>query len=283
MAFLKYGRAMVAKPVTSIETWQNKTASKKEAANSFIDLREFPPDEYIFTQATIMGSVDLEKNGYYIKEGFEPLVNMNGDCWTNKVTSATHGTFRGAYNFLNHIQIPEQSKGTILDSAPRLVKLANGGSSVYVDILVATALKHHDLCQQIKSGSMHSLSLGAIVKYSTCSKCGKLSKTGSDYCSHLLNERRHPFTDEYGKTRIIAEICGSDSDPESNIFIEASWVPDPAFYGAVRRHQLISDTALLPNKNSQILNVQRNSSVSLIESSSVDSNYMARVARIARK
>lgn len=234
MAITKTAYALVTKPVVHLNP-KNKTASSHQA-NSYIDLCDFPVKDYLLTQATIMGSVSLEDNGYYIKTGYEPLVNLNGDCWTNEIVLATYHTYRGAYNFFNHVQIPEESKGTVLDAAVKPVILKNGAVSIYVDVLVATSRKHASLCKEIEMGMINTLSLGAIVEESRCSKCGKTSFTGNDYCKHLIYERREPFQDEFGKTRIIAEICGNPAKPSTNRFIEVSWVGDPAFPGAVKRN-----------------------------------------------
>ena len=281
MAFIKYGSAVLTRPLIPLETWvSNKVASKKENISSYIDLGDYPKDRFLFSQATIMGSVDLENNGFHIKQGYEPLVNMNGDCWTNKVTMTSHHTYRGAYNFLNHVQIPEQSKGTVLDSVPRLVKLANGLPSVYVDILVATDRKHASLCTDIENGALNAMSLGAIVKFSMCSKCGKVCRTGSDYCSHLLNERRGVFTDDKGNRRIIAEICGREDIPDSNIFIEASWVYEPAFYGAVKRNLVVPGVYAEPNTNAAITKVKKSA---MIEPTEDMDMYMASVKAARRK
>lgn len=264
MAFIKHGSAVLTRQIMPIETWcESKVAHATDSKpESYLDLTDFPVDRFLFSQATIMGSVALDRNGYYIKAGYEPLVNMNGDCWTNEVTLKTHNTYRGAYNFLNHIQIPEQSKGTILDSVPYISKTANGLPSVYVDILVATDKKHASLCSDISDGRLNTMSLGSIVKISTCSKCGKTCRTGSDYCTHLLNERRGMFEDEHGTRRIIAEICGREDVSDSNVFIEASWVYEPAFYGAVKKHQVTPVTNFIdPSNKEAVLSVSKSAAL----------------------
>ncbi len=280
MAFVKYGKAVITKPVTSLPGWETKKAGFEADPKSFIDISEYPVDKFLFTQATILGSVDLESNGYYIKPGYESLVNMNGDCWTNKVSMATHGTFRGAYNFLNHVQIPEQSKGTVIDTAPRRIIFPDGRESVYVDILVATARKHASLCSDIERGALNTMSLGAIVKFSVCSKCGKVAKTGNDYCRHLLDERRGMFSDSNGQRRIIAEICGREDVDDSNIFIEASWVYEPAFYGAVRSRTLSPSLDKEPKQGMTIVSVNKRAN---LEDSVSSSDFYYSSIRTARK
>lgn len=236
MAFIKYGSAVITRPVVSLQKWaQIKTAHVTQQPTTYIDLADYPVDRFLFSQATIMGAAEVEPNGYYIKKGYEQMVNMNGDCWPTQVVLDTHHTYRGAYNFLEHVQIPEQSKGTILDSLVKRATMTNGQPALFVDILVATDRKHHDLCRDIAENRMNTMSLGAIVKYSRCSRCGREVRSGSDYCDHLRNERRGVFTDENGYRRIIAEVCGREGDISSNTFIEGSWVAIPAYAGAVKR------------------------------------------------
>lgn len=57
-----------------------------------------------------------------------------------------------------HVQVEDLSKGRIIDAVARDI-----GSSVYVDILVATHKKHTDLIRKIKSGEMNTLSMGCFL------------------------------------------------------------------------------------------------------------------------
>ena len=283
MAFKKYSNALITRPVTTLNSWV-KTASHNKGvkASAFINLKDFPMDKFLFTQATIMGSVALDTNGFYIKKGSESLVNMNGDCWPNEVTALTYNTFVGAYNFLNHVQIPSESKGVVLDAAPRLVILKNGAKSLYVDILVATDLRHASLCKEIELGIMNTLSLGAIVEESRCSYCGHTSKTGSDLCKHLIYERRGVFTDECGDSRIIAEICGNKNDAGSNRFIEASWVSDPAFPGAVKRHKIAPSFFERPDGSVAIVDISPKDERSLLAGNAVANKTAKRAEEIIK-
>jgi intein/homing endonuclease len=58
----------------------------------------------------------------------------------------------------------------------------------------------------------------------------------------------NPFADENGVQHPIAELIGHVSVPNSNQFIEASWVKNPAFRGAVRRNFLNADTVAIASK-----------------------------------
>lgn len=79
-----------------------------------------------------------------------------------------------------------------------------------------------------------------------CSKCGRIFHDDEDSCEHIQDELLTNFKDENGIIRIVAELCGSShwdqrlgqwvGNPDSNKFIEASWVQNPAYVGAVINH-----------------------------------------------
>jgi hypothetical protein len=187
MAFMKYARAHVMYPRTTGAAWQGirkqasstATASKNLVAQAGEILGEtFSPDRYLLTHCSIVASVDVdpvpnvklgsEKVGsrtitrkwadYYIKPECAQFVNNNGDCWSREVLMKSYRTFIGAYNFLEHVQIEEQSKGRIIDAVIRDV-----GPSLYVDILVATDRKHAQLVSDIESGKLGTLSMGCFL------------------------------------------------------------------------------------------------------------------------
>jgi len=140
-----------------------------------------------------------------------------------------------------HIQIPELSKGFILDAIARDI-----GPSVYIDILVATDKKHDALVQDILSGKMNSLSMGCISQFTICTKCGNVASDDASLCPCItVDGKGSTFVDEDGQEHKIAELIGHVSVPNSNVFIEASWVNTPAFAGAVRRNVLNEDESAL--------------------------------------
>lgn len=81
------------------------------------------------------------------------------------------------------------------------------------------------------------------VSYTQCSKCGNVAEDETQLCSHVRFQKRNNFLDPLGKQRIIAELCGHWSEPGSVKFIEASWVANPAFTGAVLRNILTPEEA----------------------------------------
>ena len=82
----------------------------------------------------------------------------NCDSWDRPLLLSTYRTFIGASHFLEHIQLPELSKGFIVDAIARDV-----GHSVYIDILVATDKKHEQLISDILSGRLNALSMGCFM------------------------------------------------------------------------------------------------------------------------
>lgn len=136
-----------------------------------------------------------------------------------------------------HIQLPELSKGFIVDAIARDI-----GNSVYIDILVATDKKHADLVQDITSGKLNSLSMGCQSQFTICTKCGNVAYDDATLCPCItVDGKGSKFYDEDGIEHSVAELIGHVSVPNSNVFIEASWVHTPAFTGAVRRNVLNDD------------------------------------------
>jgi len=264
MAFLKYANAAVIKPSITMDVWDSVRATAMQLGSAFgtrqaseVVLQQFHPDQYMLSHCTIIASVDTEappnvKLGTQMVDGFQinrqyadflikpetsQYVNNNHDSWERKLLLATYRTFTGGENYVEHLQIPELSKGKILDAAARDI-----GDSIYVDILVATDRKHRPLIAAVESGELQTLSMGCQVAFTLCSKCGNKAEDETQLCSHIRYQKGNSFTDELGKNRRIAEICGHiNAEPGSVKFIEASWVANPAFTGAVLRNILTPD------------------------------------------
>ena len=215
-----------------------------------LDLKDYTLEDYLWTHCSIVCSVETEDNGYYIKPQCAELVNNNGNAWTNDVLMSTFRTFVGAENYLEHVQIPELSKGKILDAVLRPVRYKgqNGKEAdvYYCDILVATNRKHEGLVNKIASGQLSTMSMGCLADYVTCSRCGAVLGDNDPNCAHIDGQLLQSFIDEDGVERIVAELCGRMIDQDGKMvgdsnslrFIEASWVDKPAFHGAVLNHYI---------------------------------------------
>jgi len=274
MAFSKIGKAALVKPGINADEWCGirqaamggggaKVAAEMRAAKVTLD--QVDPSRFLLSHCTIIASVDTDSvpgsslgkqmvNGfqidrkypdYYIKPNTSKFINNNNDAWERKLLLACYKTFIGGENYVEHIQIPEMSKGKILDAAAR-----NIGDSVYVDILVATDRKHKPLVSAITSGQLGTLSMGCSVNFTICSKCGNVAEDETQLCSDIRYFKGSDFIDEMGVTRKIAELCGHiDAEPGSVGFIEGSWVANPAFKGAVIRNILTHEEAVALSGN----------------------------------
>lgn len=272
MATRRYAHALVSKQDIEFDQWVEEIRSQHEGlspkghvarvANTV--LRKADPKQFLLSHATIVASVDtyaprgaktgrmsnrgvqieVRNTDYRIKpEGFE-IINNNGDAWERSLLLSTYRTFIGAPNYLEHIQLPELSKGLIIDAISRDL-----GKTCYIDILVGTNRKHSKLVADILSGEMNALSMGCISLFTTCTKCGNVAVDDAQLCPCIMYEGKgNFFADEDGVQHPIAELIGHVSVPNSNQFIEASWVKNPAFRGAVRRNFLNADTIAIASK-----------------------------------
>jgi hypothetical protein len=250
MAFRKYASAIIKEPSSNPTGWNRFRTRTAKAKN--VDFRsilsDYHPDKYLLTHCTIISSVNTEEaidakksapyKDYYITPETSKYVNDNGDAWERELLLASYKSFIGAYNFLEHVQIAEDPylKGRIIDAVARDL-----GDTVYVDILVATDRKHIDLIEKIESGEIDTLSMGSNVEFTICTKCGNVATDETELCTCVKYLKKTTFADPTGKHRIIAELCAHKTKPDANKFIEASYVAEPAFKGAVLRNIIIPD------------------------------------------
>jgi hypothetical protein len=257
MSMMKYGTAAVINPVVAPGKWIDKKVSPKRMKVAKQIIGQHSSSDWLLSHVTIMASVDCDyadpknpKSNYLIKPEHSIFVNNNGDSWERSLLAATYKTFLTADNFVEHVQIPELSKGKILDVALREVpftkdKEGKDLTSLYVDILIATNRKHADLIRKIESGEYAAVSMGCLIKYSQCSQCGNIAADETEACKHIRYYKGNHFFDKQGIKRVVAELCGRVEEPDSCVFIDASWVRKPAFEGAVLRN--IVDVKSDPN------------------------------------
>lgn len=284
MARKHFAKSIVSRSNVQFDEWMEVIRDQHEGAvpKDFVHrtaktvLRKCDPKQFLLSHATIVASVDCyqpkrAKTGRQMNRGVQvevrwpdfrikpeclDIVNNNGDAWERSLLLSTYRTFIGAPNYLEHIQLPELSKGFIVDAIARDL-----GKSCYIDILVATDRKHKQLVQDILSGKIGAMSMGCISLFTTCTKCGNVAADDSQLCPCVQYDgKRSAFTDDDGIQQIVAEVIGHVSIPNSNQFIEASWVRQPAFVGAQRRNFLNAESPAVASQlreSNQIYEVRK--------------------------
>jgi hypothetical protein len=301
MAFLKTAVARVTNPNVSHRQWsrirvasQNPTpsvdASLIDRAAEFLG-QKFDPKDYLLTHCTIVSSVDTyspsgvktgsdkvdgvainrKYSDFRITPETEVQINHNYDAFERGALLKSYKSFIGGHNFLEHTQIESLSKGRIIDAVARDI-----GDSVYIDILVATDRKHKDLVKSIENGKLTTLSMGANVAFTICTKCGNVSPDEPNLCTHIRYEKGNTFYDESGKPQRVAELCGHSSEEDGGVhFIEASWVEVPAFTGAVMRN-VITPSSDVAKQAEKVLNT-------IPEQWQFDSSQVAKAATVKKE
>lgn len=257
MGFNKFANATIVKPDIHFEVWDGIRQKSPQAFHgreaTRLALQEYDPQSFMLSHCTIIASVDTEESGvpvgkamvdgfqvdrrytdWLIAQDTDKYANNNNDGWERKLLLSCFRTFIGGENYVEHIQIPELSKGKIIDAAARDI-----GDSIYVDILIATDRKHRPLITAIQQRQLQTLSMGCQVEFTVCTKCGNVAYDETQLCPHVRYMKGNTFVDGLGKKRKIIELCGHiNAEPGSVKFIEASWVANPAFTGAVLRNIL---------------------------------------------
>lgn len=138
---------------------------KKEAS--------FLPDEWFFDKKAGML--------YCVVRAVSEGVNGNGDGFSIDELKKAYRTFVGKGVFVNHASNDvEKQRGLIIDA-----KLANDveGKLFVKCLMEINAVAYPEFAQMVRSGHLFSVSMGASVKYSTCSVCGNRAKTTAEYCT----------------------------------------------------------------------------------------------------
>jgi len=223
----------------NIPTSVTSSLQPKTSRDTIISLNS---DDWLFTQATSLASVNLEKDSFLITEDSGKYVNLNGNGWETKLLGKYYKTFIGAHNYIDHIQELEESHGLILDAVLRKIKTNDGlGYIYYLDILIATNKKKNpEWTSNIERERVKYLSLGCISSALQCTKCGNISFSEEDDCDCMKYEVGMNFIDDKGIKRRIAALVTDDA-PEGQrgylVFQEQSFLSvDPAFEGSITGH-----------------------------------------------
>jgi hypothetical protein len=113
------------------------------------------------------------KEGKWIISKIENVINtidVTCDVYNIKVDGDNSYIAEGrVVHNCEHVQIPELSKGKVIDAALREIsvgkdKKGKNLTTYYVDILVATDRKHEDLVRKIQAQELNTLSMGCFLK-----------------------------------------------------------------------------------------------------------------------
>lgn len=222
--------------------WEKLASDNKHDVQ--VDFSRFTPDKYLLSHCTAVAGVELEPDGHTIVVPHGKWVNSNGNAWSNQVLLDSYKTFIWAENYLEHVQVKEFSKGKVIDAVAWVVYQQEAGykekiPTVFIDCLIATNKKKHPkLVNDVKSGKLGAVSMGCSITHSQCSKCGKVIEEGTDTCSHIKHDLGKAYRDSEGNRRIISELCGVPGVKDSNVFVELSFVRQPAFSPAIRHDKI---------------------------------------------
>jgi len=268
MAFFKISTPMTllfSEEITSANEWQNFRNSFSKSKNSKTNVEStsekfsktkkqfvisgIDTDKYRYDHVTILHSVNIEDNGYWITSDTEKFINSNNDSWMTDDLRKDAYTFIGGKDrkngfakvFEEHNQDPELAKGKVIDLVIR--ELPNT-KTIAVELLIGTNKKHSDLINNINRGYYNAVSMGCTVEYCLCSICGNKAEESSQYCGHINGLKPINGTSicSDGKIRKVAELC------KDSIFYDCSWVHNPADNGAFHQNVVIASTLDKTNK-----------------------------------
>lgn len=177
---------------------------------------------------------------YTVVHGIEgDVFNENGDLWSWKSellkkradNKRTYETWRGVPNCIGHV-----NKNPDTDHFGTVVEVYPVHDRKLIDMVIKTdRRKPNSPAPGIESGFINKVSMGCLVKYSTCTACGGIAETTKDYCEHIRNhkqkllpleefaETHYPGAVYDGKYIKVGENCHDSTG------VEMSWVLNPAF------------------------------------------------------
>lgn len=227
---------------------ENKGEGKKQKYPDNTKIRmTFKSEDWVFTQATAVASVNINEKGQITTDTI-PYVNNNGNSWSSDIIKKTFKSFIGAMNLKDHIMPEEGGEiyGVIIDAVLRKIKTTQDEYIYYVDCLIATN-RHvdKDWAKSIEKGKIKFLSVGCETDFLQCSKCGVVyNSDGTGCCPHIIQERGMTYRDKNGYKSKVSEMI-VDADGVGNVeFVELSYLSvDPAFTGASRAYLIEPEKA----------------------------------------
>ncbi len=249
MSFLKFAEAQILEKIK----WEDEDAIKS-VSDASTESSKKAISQFKKTVAKVKNNLALSRDFMYIRtraigslESWGP--NQNGDGFPLKELQASYKTFVGKGNFIDHKSDDIQMiRGLVVDA------YMNNEDGCVECLIAVDRESHPQLCRDIETGVVNSVSMGTRVGWSVCSVCGNIARTENDYCDHIkgykgmkvglyTNNAEHKFG-----AWPIHEV---NHELE---FIELSWVSVPAF----REANVLERIASLKNvidKNKKIAKV----------------------------
>lgn len=184
---------------------------------------------------------------YSIVHGIEgDTFNHNNDhwAWDTELLAArpdgikTYQTWIGKPNCLQHINVNPKTDhyGSVLDSYPI-------HATKHIDMVLKTSRDKKtpsglSIAEGIESGQINKVSMGCLVKWSTCTYCGSVFKTVNDYCEHVRDRKGSILPVNEGLNHLSSAITKMANgepgvkvgeDCHESTGSEMSWVFNPAF------------------------------------------------------
>jgi len=134
-----------------------------------VDFSRYTPNNYLLSWFTAVAGVELEKDGHTIKSAHNHFINDNGNAWANQVLLESYHSFIMAENFVEHVSIPEFSKGKVLDAVAWVIEKQFNGyrepiPTVFIDVLIATSKRKHPLlAKKVINGVLNNVSMGCLI------------------------------------------------------------------------------------------------------------------------
>jgi hypothetical protein len=191
--------------------------------------------------SSIIGNFDKD-TVYSVVAGIPgDVFNENHDMWLwkeelcSKKPSGiyTYETWRGVPVCVGH------KNNSVLDHYGKVLDVWPDQDKKIVYMLLGTSYKLNPrLAEGIKTGVINKVSMGCVVKYSTCSYCGSVAHTVSEYCDHLRYNKGRVLPINKGLKHCdfakvsdsmvkVGEVC------YDSMGTEMSWVVNPAFPNCV--------------------------------------------------
>ncbi len=224
MSFLRFAEAIFLEKSQSFDEIEKSAAKGNLSETSKKAIAQFKQ-----TVVKAKKNLALSKDFMYIRtraigslEQWGP--NQNGDGFPLKELQSSYRSFVGKGNFIDHKSDDiTKIRGLVVDA------FMNNEDGCVECLIAVDKTSHPQLCRDIETGVVNSVSMGTRVGWSSCSVCGNIAKTENDYCSHIsgykgLKVSMFTNTPEHRYGEWPVHEVNHDLE-----FIELSWVAVPAF------------------------------------------------------